>query len=62
VPWTRKEVKFLFSSGSPLSAAQKDKMHAELHANPKMGHQKKGSRAMKRGKRDTNAYVAGRRA
>lgn len=47
MPWTRQQVKYLESSGSPLSAAQKDKMNAELHANPAMGHMKKGSSAMK---------------
>ena len=50
MPWTRKEVKFLFSSGSPLTGAQKDKMEGELHADPSLGHEKKGSKEMKRGK------------
>jgi hypothetical protein len=36
----------LFSDSSPLSGEQKDKMHAELHANPAMGHMKKGSSRM----------------
>lgn len=43
MPWTRRQVKSLFSSGSPLSSAQKDKMHSELHADPGLGHYKKGS-------------------
>lgn len=43
MPWTRKQVKFLFSSGSPLSKEQKGKMESELHANPAMGHKKKGT-------------------
>ena len=42
MPWTRKQVKYLLSSGSPLSGAQKGKMQGELHANPAMGHEKKG--------------------
>jgi len=42
MPWTRKQVKYLLSSGSPLSGAQKTKMVSELHANPAMGHKKKG--------------------
>lgn len=42
MPWTRKQTKYLLSSGSPLSSAQKTKMKGELHANPKMGHKKKG--------------------
>lgn len=45
-------------------------MKAELHANPKLGHAKKGSAVMKRSKTssqpakkgDTHAFVAGRRA
>jgi hypothetical protein len=48
VPWTRRQVKFLFSKGSPLTAEQKAKMEGELHANPAMGHKKKGSRALKK--------------
>jgi hypothetical protein len=48
LPWTRKQVKKLLSSGSPLSEQQKNKMKVELHANPAMGHKKKGSKAMKR--------------
>ena len=50
MPWTRREVKFLLSKGSPLSGAQKQKMKDELHANPRMGHAKKGSAALKRPK------------
>jgi hypothetical protein len=49
MPWTRKQVKLLLSKYSPLSGAQKDKMHAELHANPAMGHAKKGSSELKKG-------------
>jgi hypothetical protein len=41
-PWTRKQVKKLLSKGSPLTGKQKAKMKAELHANPEMGHKKKG--------------------
>jgi len=43
MPYTRRQVKYLLSSGSPLSGQQKDKMKSELHANPEMGHMKKGS-------------------
>ena len=42
MPWTRKQVKYLLSSGSPLSGGQKTKMKSELHADPAMGHKKKG--------------------
>lgn len=69
MPWTRKQVKKLLSSGSPLTAAQQTKMKAELHANPKLGHARKGSKAMKRkidtrpaAKSDTHAFVSGQRA
>lgn len=48
MPWTRKQVKKLLSSGSPLSSAQQSKMKAELHSNPAIGHAKKGSAALKR--------------
>ena len=48
MPWTRRQVKFLFSSGSPLTAGQKGKMQAELHADPGLGHKKKGATALKR--------------
>lgn len=42
MPWTRRQVKFLFSAGSPLTPEQKTKMKGELHANPAMGHMHKG--------------------
>ncbi len=48
MPYTRKQVKLFLSSGSPLSGPQQDKVKAELHANPSMGHAKKGSAALKR--------------
>jgi hypothetical protein len=47
MPWTRKQVRFLESSGSPLTGAQKNKMNAELQANPSMGHMKKGFSKLK---------------
>jgi hypothetical protein len=43
MPWTRQQVKFLLSKGSPLSGGQKEKMKGELHENPSMGHKKKGN-------------------
>lgn len=48
MPWTRQQVKYLESSGSPLTVAQKAKMNRELHADPSMGHKKKGSEALKK--------------
>lgn len=48
MPYTRRQVRFLESSGSPLSAAQKSKMNSELHENPALGHNQKGSAMMKK--------------
>ena len=42
MPWTRKEVKLLLSKASPLTGEQQENMKAELHADPAMGHAKKG--------------------
>lgn len=42
MPWTRRQVRYLLSSGSPLSGQQKTKMKSELHADPGMGHMRKG--------------------
>jgi hypothetical protein len=50
MPWTERQVRYLESSGSPLTAAQKNKMNAELHADPSLGHKKKGSSTMKKEK------------
>ena len=57
MPWTRRQVRYLESSGSPLTADQKAKMNSELHANPKMGHAKKGSAELKK-RAEMNAGVA----
>lgn len=56
MPWTRQQVKYLLSSGSPLSAQQQSNMKSELHANPAMGHKKKGSAALKKGKKKSAFY------
>lgn len=48
MPWTRKQVRYLFSSGSPLTQEQKDKMAGELHRNPALGHARKGSTSLKK--------------
>jgi hypothetical protein len=42
MPYTRRQVRYLLSSASPLSGAQQDKMKAELHADPALGHKRKG--------------------
>ena len=74
MPWTRRQVKFLLSKGSPLTPEQEAKMKQELHQNPAMGHEKKGSKALKKPRRtrsktdhrprsgDTHAFVYGCRA
>jgi hypothetical protein len=49
VPWTRKQVKYLLSSASPLTGGQKAKMKGELHSDPAMGHKKKGSSTLTKG-------------
>jgi hypothetical protein len=46
MPWTRQQVKYLLSSGSPLKGDQKEKMKGELHSDPTMGHKHKGSSAL----------------
>lgn len=48
--WTRQQVKYLLSKGSPLTAEQKSKMKGELHANPQMGHKKKKHHSANDGK------------
>ena len=48
MPWTHKQARLLLSKVSPLAPEQKAKMHAELHANPKLGHARKGSKRLSR--------------
>ena len=55
MPWTPRQVRYLESKSSPLSAVQKESMNSELHSAPYMGHQRKGSAAMKRGSRFADA-------
>ena len=54
MPWTRREVRFLLSKGSPLSPAKKAAMLAELRANPALGHARKSSAALKRPRKKRN--------
>ena len=49
MPWTPKQVRLLLSKVSPLTEPQKTKMKGELHANPQMGHARKGSEELKHG-------------
>jgi hypothetical protein len=49
MPWTPRQKRYLLSSGSPLTGAQKESMKAELHADPSMGHMKKGTPHVDRG-------------
>lgn len=48
MPWTERQVRYLESSGSPLTASQKATMNSELHENPALGHNRKGSDVMKK--------------
>ena len=48
MPWTRRQVRYLMSKGSPLKPAQKDKMVGELHEDPALGHARKGSKQLKK--------------
>jgi hypothetical protein len=41
-------VRYLLSKVSPLTKGEKTKMVGELHKNPKLGHAKKGSEALKK--------------
>jgi hypothetical protein len=45
VPYTRRAIKLLLSSGSPLSGKQKEKekLKSELHEDPSIGHARKGA-------------------
>lgn len=47
MPWTRKQVKYLLSKGSPLSESKKESMKAELHRDPSKGHMRKASKTSK---------------
>lgn len=53
MPWTPRQKRYLLSSGSPLSGQQKEKMLSELHADPSLGHKKKGSEAMHKAPKHT---------
>ena len=48
MPYTRKQVRYLLSKVSPLTGSQQAKVKQELHANPKVGHAKKGSEVLKK--------------
>lgn len=43
MPYTRRQVRYLLSSVSPLSDEQKTKLKSELHKDPDLGHAKKGA-------------------
>ncbi len=47
MPWTPRATRFLLSSGSPLTQAQKDKMKGELHADPSLAHAVKKSKGLR---------------
>lgn len=47
MPYTRRQVKFLLSKGSPFSDERKAKLERELHRDPSIGHARKGSDRLK---------------
>jgi hypothetical protein len=51
MPYTRRQVRYLLSKKSPLSDEEKEKVKRELHANPSLGHKRKGTKSMRRGPR-----------
>jgi hypothetical protein len=52
MPWTRQQVKYLLDKKiSPLTRQQRAKMVSELHADPAIGHEKKGSLSLKQAAR-----------
>ena len=55
MPWTPREVRYLLSSGSPLSEEKKTGMKAELHADPSLGHKAPGVNALAQGPRKKRA-------
>jgi hypothetical protein len=59
VPYTRRQVRFLESNDSPLTTVQKNKMNAEVHADPALGHHKKGSEAMKKPQKPSDKRTHG---
>lgn len=61
MPWTRTQVKYLLSKGSPLSGKQKTKMEGELHANPEMGHMEKGYHKDEEARKNASDYISSRR-
>ena len=56
MPWTRRQVRYLLSKGSPLKPSQKEKMVGELRADPAMGHARKGSEELKGFRSETKSY------
>ena len=61
MPWTRQQVKYLLSSGSPLKGSQKEKMKHELHENPSMGHMQKGQDRQQAAESNAHSYAEERR-
>jgi hypothetical protein len=43
MPWTEQQIRYLLSSASPLSEAQKERMKRELHNHPDYVKPKKPS-------------------
>lgn len=62
MPWTRQQVKYLLSSGSPLKASQKEKMKNELHEDPSMGHMRRGYEKTKAAEENAHSYAEERKS
>lgn len=62
MPYTQREVRFLLSNASPFSKQKKNEVKAELHEDPALGHQRRGSEAMKRGSRMAERFAVARKA
>jgi hypothetical protein len=61
MPWTRQQVKYLLSKGSPLTDKQQTKMKGELHSDPAMGHFHKGDSRNEEAAQNAHAYSEGRK-
>ena len=48
MPWSERQFRFLMSSGSPLTAAQKEKDKTEAHADPSLLHHHAGDPALRK--------------
>jgi hypothetical protein len=62
MPWTEQQVRLFMSKGSPLSAAEREKVKGELHSDPSMGHKKPGPEATPESRKRYARYKSNRGA